>query len=226
MKRRNVCCPIAGCGRCASLGEQTALAATQRGASAEGVCDAALKALAENRADIPFAAIYTLNPGDPAAHLVSSMGMTDPSVFSAAVYGSTSGLVLRDIVNTGASTVLDALPPSWGAAMETGANPVGDQPPTTALILPIQAGGADLPATVMVAGVTPYRSLDDDYRGFLDLATAQINRAIGGAQEYEQTRCRRAHAAARDPRPDPVATRVRCPVHPGRRASRGRRRLV
>ncbi|MBV9516327.1 MAG: response regulator, partial [Mycobacteriaceae bacterium] len=172
------------------LGERTALAATE---GVEGVCDAALKALAENRADIPFAAIYTLNPGDPVAHLVSSMGMTDPSVFSAAVYGSTSGLVLRDIVNTGASTVLDAVPASWGEAMETGANPVGDEPPTTALILPVQTIGPDLPATVMVAGVTPYRRPDDDFRGYLDLATAQINRAIGDAQAY-QTERRRAEA--------------------------------
>jgi PAS domain S-box-containing protein len=172
------------------LGERTALAATEGGATVEVVCDAAVQALAENRADIPFAAIYTLNPGDPAALLVSSMGMTDPSVFSAAVYGSTSGLVLRDIVNTGASTVLDALPPSWGEAMETGANPVGDQPPSTALILPVQTSGQDLPATVMVAGVTPYRRLDDDFRGYLDLATAQINRAIGDAQTYQAQRAR------------------------------------
>ncbi|MBV8966735.1 MAG: SpoIIE family protein phosphatase, partial [Mycobacteriaceae bacterium] len=170
-----------------------ALAATTGGASVEAVCDAALAALADNRADIPYAAIYRLDPGDPAAQLVSSMGMTDPSVFSAAVYGSTSGLVLRDIVNTGASTVLDAVPASWGEAMETGANPVGDEPPTTALILPVQTIGPDLPATVMVAGVTPYRRPDDDFRGYLDLATAQINRAIGDAQAY-QTERRRAEA--------------------------------
>lgn len=166
------------------LGELTAYAATESGASLRGVCDAAVAALADNRADIPYAAIYTLNPGDPVAHLVSSMGMTDPSVFSAAVYGSTSGLVLWDIVNTGASTVLDAVPASWGEAMEAGANLVGEQPPTTALILPVQTGGPDVPATVMVAGVSPYRSLDDDYRGYLDLATAQINRAIGDAQAF------------------------------------------
>lgn len=172
------------------LGVQTARAASEGGASVGAVCDAALKALADNRADIPFAAIYTLDPGDPVAHLVSSMGMTDPSVFSEAVYGSTSAVVLRDIVSTGASTVLDAVPPSWGEAMETGANLVGDQPPTTALILPVQAGGPDLPATVIVAGVTPYRSLDDDFRGYVDLAAAQINRAIGDAQTYQAQRAR------------------------------------
>ena len=173
----------------------TALAATGGGASVESVCDAAVQALADNRADIPFVAIYTLNPRDPVAHLVSSMGMTDPSVFTPAVYGSTSGLVLRDIVNTGASTVLDAVPSSWGEAMEPGANPVGDQPPTTALILPVQSSGPDLPATVMVAGVTPYRRLDDDFRGYLDLATAQINRAIGDAQAFTAERVKSQRSA-------------------------------
>jgi serine phosphatase RsbU (regulator of sigma subunit)/anti-sigma regulatory factor (Ser/Thr protein kinase) len=178
-----------------TLGERTAVAAAEQGATLEEVCDAALETLAEDRADIPFAAIYRLDPGDPVAHMVSSMGMSNPSVLAGAVYGSTSGLVLRDIVNTGASTVLDTLPQAWGQALEPGASPVGGQPPVTALILPVQSGGDDLPATAMVAGVTPYRSLDDDFRGFFDLVTAQISRAMADAQtrqvharEYEQTR--------------------------------------
>lgn len=176
-----------------TLGEKTTFAATQGGATIEDVCAAGLGELAEDRADVPFAAVYMLNPGDPEAHLVGSMGMSDPSVLSAAVYGSTAGLVLRDIVNTGASTVLDAMPPTWGQAIEPGANPVGEAPPTTALILPVQSGGDDLPATVMVAGVSPYRSLDDDFRGFLDVAAAQIGRAIANAQAYQAQR-RRAEA--------------------------------
>jgi PAS domain S-box-containing protein len=177
------------------LGERTTFAATQVGATIEDVCAAGLRALADDRADTPFAAIYMLNPGDPEAHLVGSMGMSDPSVLLAAVYGSTAGLVLRDIVNTGGSTVLDAVPPAWGQAMEPGANLVGDLPPTTALILPVQSGGDDLPATVMVAGVSPYRNLDDDFRGFLDVAAAQIGRAIVNAQAYQAQR-RRAEALA------------------------------
>jgi PAS domain S-box-containing protein len=177
------------------LGEKTTFAATQGGATIEDVCAAGLGALAGDRADIPFAAIYVLNPGDPEAHLVASMGISDPTVLSAAVYGSTAGLVLRDIVNTGASTVLDAVPPTWGEAMQPGANPVGDLPPTTALILPVQSGGDDLPAIVMLAGVSPYRSLDDDFRGFLDVAAAQIGRAIVNAQAYQAQR-RRAEALA------------------------------
>ena len=207
-----------------TLGEKTALAATQGTATVDDVCAAALQALTEDRADIPFAAIYRLDPGDPVAHLISSMGMSDPSVLLAAVYGSTSGLVLRDIVNTGASTVLDALPPAWGAAMQPGANPVGDQPPYTALILPVQSGGEDLPATAMVAAVTPYRGLDDEFRGFFDLITAQISRAITDAQTY-QVRAREYRAdphggvdpATRHSGPDCAAARLRRPVHPRRR---------
>ena len=61
-----------------TLGEKTALAATQGTATVDDVCAAALQALAEDRADIPFAAIYRLDPGDPVAHLISSMGMSDP----------------------------------------------------------------------------------------------------------------------------------------------------
>ena len=118
------------------------------------------------------------------------MGIADPSVLSAAVYGSTAGLVLRDIVSSGESTVLDTVPAAWVQAIEPGASAVGDAPPTFALILPVQAGGEDLPAIVMVAGVTPYRRLDDDFRGFFDLVTAQIGRAVAGAQVYQAQRDR------------------------------------
>ena len=104
-----------------------------------------MEALADNRADVPFVAMYMLNPGDPVAHLISSMGIADPSVLSAAVYGSTAGLVLRDIVSSGESTILDTVPDTWIEAIEPGASAVGDDPPTFALILPVQAGGDDLP---------------------------------------------------------------------------------
>ncbi|HZQ31678.1 MAG TPA: SpoIIE family protein phosphatase [Mycobacterium sp.] len=178
-----------------TLGEKTTVAATGHSATVESVCDAALQTLADDRADIPLAAIYRLYPGDATAHLVGSMGVSDPSVPATAVYGSTAGLVLRDIVNTGASMVLDTVPQAWGDAMQAGASPVGDQPPRTALILPVQSGGEDLPATAMIAAVTPYRALDDDFRGFFDLITAQLSRALTDAQtlqirarEYEQTR--------------------------------------
>lgn len=173
-----------------TLGEKTALATTEGEASVENVCVAAMDALADDRADVPFAAMYRLNPGDPVAHLVCSMGIADPSVLSAAVYGSVAGLVLRDIVDTGESTILDALPQSWVEAIEPGASPAGNDPPLVALILPVQAGGDELPTIVMVAGVTPYRRLDDDFRGFFDLATAQVSRAINDAQLYQSQRAR------------------------------------
>ncbi len=178
-----------------TLGEKTALAAThnvasQNMASVENVCAAAMDALADDRADIPFAAIYLLDPGHPVAHLVCSMGIADESALSDAAHGSAGGPMLRDIINTGDSTILDAVPDAWVAAMKAAASPVGDEPPALALILPVQAGGDDLPSIVMVAGVTPYRRLDDDFRGFFDLVAAQIGRAVGDAQAYQRQRAR------------------------------------
>ncbi len=173
-----------------TLGEKTALAATEGGGSVETVCAAAMQALAGDRADIPFAAMYMLNPDDPIAHFVCSMGIADPSVLSAAVYGSSAGLVLRDIISSGESTVLDAVPDAWAEAIEPGASQVGEDAPAFALILPVQAGGDDLTSIVMLAGVTPYRTLDDDFRGFFDLVTAQISRAVADAQVYQAQRAR------------------------------------
>ncbi len=51
------------------------------------------------------------------------------------------------------------------------------------------------PAGVLVAGLNPRRSLDDDYRGFLDLVARQIATAIANARAYEEER-QRAEALA------------------------------
>ncbi|MEU4626265.1 SpoIIE family protein phosphatase [Actinoplanes sp. NPDC023801] len=65
-----------------------------------------------------------------------------------------------------------------------------------ALILPI--GVAAETAGALVLGVSRYLALDDDYRDFLDLAAAQISRAVATTRAYEQQRRRAAELAALD----------------------------
>ncbi|KMO30097.1 hypothetical protein VP06_22780 [Methylobacterium aquaticum] len=70
-----------------------------------------------------------------------------------------------------------------------------DQPPTHALVVPIAQQGQSRPAGVFVAGLNPYRPLDEAYRGFVDLFVGQIATGLANANAYEAER-RRAEALA------------------------------
>ncbi|GIE80265.1 hypothetical protein Aph02nite_62150 [Actinoplanes philippinensis] len=65
-----------------------------------------------------------------------------------------------------------------------------------ALVLPIGVAADTVGA--LVVGVSRYLALDGDYRDFLDLAAAQISRAVANVRAYEQERRRAAELAALD----------------------------
>ena len=147
------------------------LPARADGGNVEDVCHAALDAL--DRADIPFATIYTLHSDDPTVHVAAASG---PATTVGLDYA-----LLREVVNTGAPTVLDPLPPGWADA------PGSERPVSTAMVLPVYAGDYDVPATVLVAGVAPHRVLDDDFRTYLDLIADQIGTALAGITRARAT---------------------------------------
>ncbi|MEV6298697.1 SpoIIE family protein phosphatase [Actinoplanes sp. NPDC051861] len=74
------------------------------------------------------------------------------------------------------------------------------QPPSRAadeaLVLPIGVGADTVGA--LVVGLSRVLELEGDYRDFLDLAVAQISRAVANARAYEQERRRAAELAALD----------------------------
>ncbi|MFH6784099.1 MULTISPECIES: ATP-binding protein [Methylobacterium] len=70
-----------------------------------------------------------------------------------------------------------------------------DRAPTHALVLPIAQQGQSRPAGVFVAGLNPYRPLDEEYRGFVALFVGQIATGLANANAYEAER-RRAEAFA------------------------------
>ncbi|MEU4426210.1 SpoIIE family protein phosphatase [Actinoplanes sp. NPDC024001] len=91
--------------------------------------------------------------------------------------------------------VIDSGQPGRVALRELVAGPApsaGDE----ALVLPVGAGKETFGA--LVVGVSRFLSLDGDYRDFLELAAAQISRAVANARAYEQERRRAAELAALD----------------------------
>jgi K+-sensing histidine kinase KdpD len=70
-----------------------------------------------------------------------------------------------------------------------------DRPPRDAVLAPIAGQGQDTPAGFLVAGINPYRRLDEAYLGFINLVAGQIASGLANARAYEGER-RRADALA------------------------------
>nr|WP_221378715.1 SpoIIE family protein phosphatase [Actinoplanes polyasparticus] len=76
---------------------------------------------------------------------------------------------------------------------------IADAPPSAAdraLVLPVSVGTQR--AGALVVGVSRYLALSGGYRDFLELAAAQISRAVGNLRAYEQERARAVELAALD----------------------------
>jgi signal transduction histidine kinase/DNA-binding response OmpR family regulator len=126
--------------------------------------------LGENAADIPFARLV-LDEVLPEGLLRPDDEMPD---------------AVREVVDSGR--------PGTVALRE-----IAEVPPTAAddaLVLPIGIGTSTVGA--LIVGVSRFLALDRGYRDFLDLASAQISRAVANVRAYEQERRRAAELAALD----------------------------
>ena len=183
------------------LGERRLRALRDLGAAAVGAksteetCELAAEILARHRADVPFALLYLLDADGAAASLVATVGLergtpASPESFDpggidatgwplAAVCCTRQIQIVRDVIDR-----FDPLP--GGPWLEC---------PSSALVLPIASPGQERLAGVLVAGVSPRRALDDEYRGFFELVAGQVAAAIADARAYEAER-RRGEALA------------------------------
>ncbi|WP_299953034.1 ATP-binding protein [uncultured Modestobacter sp.] len=130
------------------------------------------EALAGDPLDVPFAAVYLHDAG-----------------------------VLRRAVTVGCRPELLPATVPDAAALP---GPVGDlglvggfwqDPVADAVTLPLAASNGGAPIGVLVAGVSPNRALDADYRTFLELVAGQFVSALGNARAFEAER-RRAESLA------------------------------
>jgi len=157
------------------LGERTGNARTWSDA-----CTQAIDALRTNRRDLPFAFIYIEDDEGELRLAAASSGddaMRRPSRWPLARALAEQQPVIIP---------LEASAP-W---------PSGDwnRAPSHAAVLPIVVASSGR-AGVLVAGLNPFRRLDDAYRGFLELVSGQVASGIANAEAYEQER-RRAESLA------------------------------
>jgi PAS domain S-box-containing protein len=177
---------------------ELAVRASEGAKSAEGVCRDALDILAGNPQDLPFVLIYLLDARGTSAQLIGSRGLPDHSPAAPARIDLTGPLPVRpawpltSVSATRRAEIVTDLGQRF-AELPGGAWP---DPPDAALVSPILwAPGHDRLAGFVVAGINPFRPLDDAYRGFFDGLARQLVTAIANARMLEEERERKEAAS-------------------------------
>lgn len=155
------------------------------GTASEALVTAAT-VIERNPLDIPFALLYEVSDDGAAATLAASAGISfgtrpatqinlDPAENSWALdLASEQVRVIDDL-----DRFVEEIPQG----------PWPDRP-SQALLLPFAKPGESHPAGFMIAGISRYIRLDDDYRGFLSLVASHIATALANSRAYEAERAR------------------------------------
>jgi signal transduction histidine kinase len=144
--------------------------------------------------DLPFTLLYVVT-GDR-ARLVSCTGVergTEAAPLELRV-GSEASWPLASIARSRQQELVENLELKFGR-LPGGPWP---EPSTRALLLPIAMGGDAETFGVLVAGLSPLRSLDGGYEGFLELLGRQLAASISSARAYEQEKQRAEELAQLD----------------------------
>ncbi|HUR68670.1 MAG TPA: ATP-binding protein [Candidatus Thermoplasmatota archaeon] len=174
------------------LGESLA-----RARSAQHACQLAAEALGKAREDVPFALIYLVEHDRKGATLEGSIGLSPGTAASPTridPHGSApSAWPIANALKTRKPEVVHDL--------EEYGLPGGawQEPTQSAIVVPIVSPThPDAPAGILVAGISPRRALDDEYRAFYDRAAVAIAAAISNARAFEEERARAEKLAELD----------------------------
>ncbi|ANB04411.1 histidine kinase [Streptomyces ambofaciens] len=149
--------------------------------------------LTGNRRDLPFTLTYLLE-ADGSAHLADATGLTGGHPAAPQTLPADGSGVWPVTALTHGESVLVPLDDAPFAEL-----PAGDWPrsPSQALVLPLlQQGGS--PYGFLVVGLNRYRSLDDAYRGFVELVAGHLAAGIASARSYEAQQRRAEELAELD----------------------------
>ena len=156
----------------------------------ESACAHAAEVLAENRYDIPFAAIYLTDESGATATLSASAGLGGDSHPLPRSVSASDGAGSRWPL---AAVLRSHQPGEIGDLGPAGNELLGgpwNEPTRQAIVLPILGAAPGSLAGVLVAGVSTRRVLDAAYRTFFDLVAGHIGSAIVDARAYAEERKR------------------------------------
>jgi signal transduction histidine kinase len=155
----------------------------------EEVCRFAANVFTNNPYDIPFALIYRLDNQSKQVRLLSTTN-SDTIAIAQASERFNQWLLNQELA-TDESSVIENVEEQFGA-LPGGA---WSQPPNRAVVLPLHRSGQE-PFGFLIAGVSPHRLLDEDYRGFFNVIAGQVVTAIATVRAYEEERASAVSEAA------------------------------
>jgi signal transduction histidine kinase/CheY-like chemotaxis protein len=173
------------------LGTLRALSSTVAAAKTEGeLFQAVHDRLEENLHDLPFTLTYLIDSDGATARRAASTGIeaSHPAAGERLSLAH-SPWPVRELLGSTPAGVVD-LTPEFGD-MPSGA---WNKPAKQALVVPIpQPGHERSAAGFIVAGLNPYRALDDAYADFVTILAGQVASALASVRAFEEER-RRAQA--------------------------------
>ena len=154
----------------------------------EAACLSAIQALATNSHDIPFAMLYQVEADGSSAKLVATTPIEETEATPSRVNLTqhSDAWKLTQVYHTGEAAIVDDLTTRF-EALPTGA---WDKPPSAAWVVPLIPPGEKQIFGLLVLGINPYLSFEDDYRKFFDLLVGNMTIAIANARAYEEERKR------------------------------------
>src|SRR5213594_3290636 len=175
----------------------------------EQACESAVRTLAANPGDIPFALLYLLAADGERAHLAGATGVSldllPLTVELAETEGNTTTWPLAQAARTGRAAQVNDL----GARFHALPMSLWGDVPQSGLVLPVTRVGPGDVYGFLVLGISPHRALDDDYRAFLGLVAEHLALTIADARAAEEERRRTEALATLDRQRDKMLLRER-----------------
>jgi signal transduction histidine kinase/CheY-like chemotaxis protein len=168
----------------------TLAAALMDAQSVETALDTAIGVCAQHPADLPFAAVYASDEADSRVRL---RGVTPTA--AAAMPQLLASFTDRGSLEADGLRLVPELP----AVLPSLTTLLGEDCPEQALVITLSSPADDvtdsLSTAALVLGLSRYRPLDDQYRGFCRLVADQVSATMANATAYQGER-RRAESLA------------------------------
>jgi PAS domain S-box-containing protein len=162
----------------------TLAAATKDAKTVEAALIDSGRILSLNTPDVPFALLYKVE-GDTLRLVEASSFLRGTSFFTNSFRLGSGGSPWFDVaVDTGEPQLLEDVDVRLDGTRLS-----------KALVLPLTLPSQSRPTAILVAGVSPQRALDPEYRNFYDLMGGYITTAVANARMFEEEK-RRAEALA------------------------------
>ncbi|HYC85795.1 MAG TPA: response regulator, partial [Chryseosolibacter sp.] len=143
--------------------------------------------LREHALDLPFFIIYRIKAEEETAHKVGESNLSARAFVNPEQVTIAKSLwPFAEVIESGKEVIVEDLYERFGK-LPGGPWP---EPAKTAVVLPIKKPGQNIPYGILVAGVSPRSTLDENYKRFFKLLTSQISTAISKVSALEEERKR------------------------------------